>query len=340
MSLVRSPANDARFLVTANLALLGAMLLRGQLHADSYVNFWISNVDAGPVAPVIYVPPGATRELDVWARPAPGYRLAGFSLDLVAESAGVVTFEAVDVLNPPLQAMPAVSRHQVTFDSASGLEVAPSTIDSFLGFSFFDDSIGLPNGAGMGPMCGIDPECSSASGATSWRIATVLYHTNLSFGTTELYLQIGEQGLWQSPDGAAEPDPPSNTSAIFGSPGDAINEWAVLGGGTDHRHSHQGMADAVIQVATADFDQDVDVDGADLLTWQRGFGPGGTLAAGDANGDRQINGADLAVWQYQFGAFDAALPIGSGVPEPMGLGAVWTIVILCGVHRRRLATRR
>ena len=36
---------------------------------------------------------------------------------------------------------------------------------------------------------------------------------------------------------------------------------------------------------SADFDADGDVDGADFLTWQRGFGVGTTKVQGDANAD-------------------------------------------------------
>ena len=53
----------------------------------------------------------------------------------------------------------------------------------------------------------------------------------------------------------------------------------------------------------ADFDEDVDVDGADFLTWQRGNGTtsGASLADGDANGDEAVNGIDLGIWQPEFG---------------------------------------
>ena len=37
----------------------------------------------------------------------------------------------------------------------------------------------------------------------------------MSLGSTELFLAIGEQGLWQSPPGADPPDEPDETSALF-----------------------------------------------------------------------------------------------------------------------------
>ena len=53
----------------------------------------------------------------------------------------------------------------------------------------------------------------------------------------------------------------------------------------------------------ANFDGDTDVDGDDLLKWQRGFGLTGqtTIANGDANRNGTVDGADLAVWRSQFG---------------------------------------
>lgn len=53
---------------------------------------------------------------------------------------------------------------------------------------------------------------------------------------------------------------------------------------------------------SADFDVDGDVDGADFLSWQRGFGtPSGAVrATGDANNDGAVNGDDLGIWENMF----------------------------------------
>lgn len=67
-------------------------------------------------------------------------------------------------------------------------------------------------------------------------------------------------------------------------------------------------------ISDADFDQDGDVDGADFLKWQRGFGLGTTLAEGDANGDNLVDGDDLTVWRNQFGR--PSLSAFATVPEP------------------------
>ncbi len=68
----------------------------------------------------------------------------------------------------------------------------------------------------------------------------------------------------------------------------------------------------------ADFDEDEDIDGADFLTWQRGFFAqnGAIHSEGDANFDGVVNDVDLVVWQTQYaGVFGAAATI--GVPEPL-----------------------
>jgi hypothetical protein len=315
--------------------MLAALAATCESRADSTAYFWLSNSNMGPVVSVIYALPGSEGEIKVWARPAAGHNLTAVSLDLMAEQPDVISFTEVRVQNPQLQAMPPLKRHQLTFDSETGLAVEPDLIDSFLGFTFFEGAMGLSNGAGMGPLCGMDPQCCDASGAPSWHFATVDYQAGMSFGATDLYLQIGEQGVWQSPAGATEPDSPWDTSAVFGLTNDVVNQWTVPEvGGVDHRHNHQGLADAVVQVASADFDEDGDVDGTDFLTWQTGLGAGTMHAEGDADGDADVDGVDLAVWRFQLGATDAAVSVGSPVPEPTELVIVVALVVLYRSGRR------
>ncbi|RIK86526.1 MAG: hypothetical protein DCC67_02785, partial [Planctomycetota bacterium] len=90
-------------------------------------------------------------------------------------------------------------------------------------------------------------------------------------------------------------------------------------------------------VADADFDNDGDVDGADFLTWQRGFGTasGATNAQGDADGNGAINSADLAVWKSKYGA--AAGATAAAVPEPAA--AVLAALALAGCVGRRARRR-
>ncbi len=68
----------------------------------------------------------------------------------------------------------------------------------------------------------------------------------------------------------------------------------------------------------ADFDFDGDVDGADFLAWQRGYGQ---ATPGDADGNGVVDAADLAIWKNEFGSavVAAATPANATVPEPSGL---------------------
>ncbi|MCA9237085.1 MAG: hypothetical protein KDA44_16540 [Planctomycetales bacterium] len=75
----------------------------------------------------------------------------------------------------------------------------------------------------------------------------------------------------------------------------------------------------------ADFNDDGIVDGADFLTWQRGYNAAGDLSTGDANADDFVDGADLAIFAQQFGS-TAAEATAAAVPEP---GAM--LLLLAGV---------
>ncbi|MBN1855116.1 MAG: PEP-CTERM sorting domain-containing protein [Pirellulales bacterium] len=74
-----------------------------------------------------------------------------------------------------------------------------------------------------------------------------------------------------------------------------------------------------------DFDNDGDVDGADFLVWQRGFG---TI----------YDAADLAIWKNQFGTGGASANLaGMAVPEPAALGLLGLALagLIAGSHGRK-----
>jgi hypothetical protein len=93
-----------------------------------------------------------------------------------------------------------------------------------------------------------------------------------------------------------------------------------------------------------DFDLDGDVDGRDLLIWQRhyGFGDGitvdamvtATRAHGDANGDWKVDGLDLARWQANYGQSTAPIGATVAVPEPSTLW-ILTLMVSPAMCRRR-----
>lgn len=87
----------------------------------------------------------------------------------------------------------------------------------------------------------------------------------------------------------------------------------------------------------ADFDDDGDIDGRDLLIWQRNFDTtNGYGSDGDANHDGLVNQTDLAIWQEQFGAGVGQLTASVAVPEPT-TSAMILLTMLVG---RSLTGRR
>jgi hypothetical protein len=83
----------------------------------------------------------------------------------------------------------------------------------------------------------------------------------------------------------------------------------------------------------ADFDNDGDVDAADLPIWRAAYG---VNDGGDANDDGVTNGDDFLIWQRQFGN-DAtpATPIVGAVPEPGACALLALGVAMIAARRRR-----
>jgi len=88
----------------------------------------------------------------------------------------------------------------------------------------------------------------------------------------------------------------------------------------------QLQLDEVSMSLAGDFDEDGDVDAADLAAWDAGFGTtvGAEHHQGDADGDGDVDGADYLLWQRQLGStLGAVAAISSdaatAVPEPVTL---------------------
>ena len=116
--------------------------------------------------------------------------------------------------------------------------------------------------------------------------------------------------------------------------------------GTVTLSSGQVLLDKVsIHRMTADFDQDLVVDGLDLAIWAENYGldTGATNATGDADGNGIVDGRDFLTWQREFGydfsgsLLTPAIASVAQVPEPstaiLGLG---TALVL--LSRRRSLT--
>jgi hypothetical protein len=71
----------------------------------------------------------------------------------------------------------------------------------------------------------------------------------------------------------------------------------------------------------SDFDEDLDVDGDDLVHWRTNFGTGTTHLQGNADGavgDLDVDGYDFLVWQRQLGSAVTVAATAS-IPEPAAL---------------------
>jgi len=90
----------------------------------------------------------------------------------------------------------------------------------------------------------------------------------------------------------------------------------------------------------ADFDEDGDVDGADLVKWKAGFGASGlaTHMQGDADGDHDVDGRDFLVWQRQLGG-GAATTAATAAPEPASAWLAWLSVGTVFTVCRRVRSR-
>jgi len=88
---------------------------------------------------------------------------------------------------------------------------------------------------------------------------------------------------------------------------------------------------------TADFDNDGDVDGADLAQWRGDFGQN---ALSDADDDGDSDGADFLQWQRQLGSPLPAIPAADAVSEPASATLLAAALLSLFARRRKTATSR
>ena len=122
--------------------------------------------------------------------------------------------------------------------------------------------------------------------------------------------------------------------------GDLILSGALEGFGNGLPTTRTGSAFLFAPIQAADFEEDGDVDGQDLLAWQGGFGMlDPDHKDGDADLDGDVDGSDFLTWQSQFqGASLLASQI--QVPEPGSL-LLWLTGagLLCRRQRAAQAVR-
>jgi hypothetical protein len=79
-----------------------------------------------------------------------------------------------------------------------------------------------------------------------------------------------------------------------------------------------------------DFDDNGQVNGADLAQWRGDFGVNGLS---DSDNDGDSDGADFLVWQRNLGTGVPASPAGAPIPEPASLAMVAAVGVLWGSRR-------
>lgn len=79
----------------------------------------------------------------------------------------------------------------------------------------------------------------------------------------------------------------------------------------------------VTTASSSDYDNDLDVDGADFLIWQRGhamFDGSALLADGDGDSDGYVTHTDRMLWEQEYGSGLGTSPLASfSIPEPHSL---------------------
>jgi hypothetical protein len=141
----------------------------------------------------------------------------------------------------------------------------------------------------------------------------------------ETYTSVGKELLWS---GAAGGGSGQNLEGLALGPRLANGNWVLLGvvdnGGSG---SNTIVSFELSAEASADFDEDGDVDGYDFLAWQIGFGtgPGALHAQGDADRDGDVDGDDLSQWELSVATMAAV----QAVPE----SATATLALVAGFFR-------
>lgn len=152
---------------------------------------------------------------------------------------------------------------------------------------------------------------------------------------------VAEANPWQGAGWTASPNGPTSRLLTDG----AWDSWAFDVGFTFTAFAENLVAaESPGGFLAGDFDLDTDVDGADFLIWQRGYGiaSGATISQGDANDDGMVDSTDLQLWSANFGSGTTGHALSSAalaVPEPPGSAwALWVFFIL--ILGSRHTTRR
>ncbi len=262
---------------------------------------------ASPVSPqetLKFLPGGGS--FHIWVQPDALFN--GISLD-VQKTGSAIRFTGATIHNPLVGTdtrwLPSLIRNGTVTDSKVS-RIEGGALTPLAGF-----------GSGIGPTTSSSDLLYDANGG--FLFATIDFAVPSPTEMATVSLSIGHNLLSDSTGVAS--------GAIFFGVGDGpvANTSGATGTTVDLNFVARPLH-------PSDYDSDGDVDGADMLTWQDGFGitSGAARLQGDANGDGKVDSDDLGLWESQFGTIPAGAAI--AVPETSSVylafcGAVISIAI-------------
>ncbi len=239
-----------------------------------------------------------------------------------------------------------LSGNNVTPGSQYAYEVEPIHGGGSSAQNGLVDLVALPDGT----LLGLERSLASAFPPYHSRIFEIDFAgaTDVSTGSFatgligQTYVDVGKSLLWS---GSAGGGFGQNLEGLTVGPRLPSGAWILLGvvDSGDPLSSNTIVSFAATPASaiafaadTGDFDQDTDVDGADFLAWQRGFGVATLAGLNDGDGNRSgtVTGADLAIWKNQSGVA-GQVDVGQSVPEPTALALLLLAGTAIGLKKVR-----
>jgi hypothetical protein len=216
--------------------------------------------------------------------------------------------------------------HQGAYGGWFSVALRPDNGDAFL-------SIGMNYSKGAYGIRLADIYATSNVPAEVGKTVFLVARVDYTEGVDPVHLYVNPQ------PGAPEPTTP--TVSLIDYDVQIFKQLSITGpGGSAFDAIRIGTSYADVTPAVSDFQEDGDVDAADLGLWKTGFGLGGraTHMQGDADGDSDADGRDFLVWQRQLGYVAPTAGLNAAVPEPASLALVCVsgVLVLSGVRRRVL----
>jgi hypothetical protein len=226
----------------------------------------------------------------------------------------------------PLGALAAGQTFSIGDDATLGVAVAPSETD-FVSVANVNDLDVYSFAVGGASL--VDVTLTPTGPNYTERFGGGSYSTTSSSRSSDLYVELhrldeGGASLVASASSA----PLGQPEFILDASLEAGNYAVRIGGSTNTVQLYRLQIAVDAAPTPGDFDDDGDVDGADLLAWQAGLGTA-------------YSAADLTTWQTEFGTMASAESVVRAVPEPTGMAlAVATVFAAVTMRAHGAAFRR